>query len=115
MSKMRLVGVKTHRCKRATVHVVTRSRDYISSQAIPGLESHPPPPEMDLKIKKPDPSPHIRKGVLKSSTHNPNARAAQNYSIFEDLGQTLCAMSALEVLQVCPSQRNALLSALGAL
>ena len=31
------------------------------------------------------------------------------------MGQTPCAMSALEVLQTCPSQRNALLSTLGAL
>jgi hypothetical protein len=55
------------------------------------------------------------KGLLKHSTHNPNARAAQNYSIVEDMGKTPCAMSTLEVLQMCPSQRNALLSALGAL
>jgi hypothetical protein len=45
--------------------------------------------------------------------HNPNARASQNYSIVEDLGQTPCAMSALEVFQTCPSHRNSLLSALG--
>jgi hypothetical protein len=99
----------------AKVNVATRSRDYSSSQAIPGLESPPPPPETTLQIEKPEPPPHIPKGVLKRSTHNPNARAAQNYSIVEDLGQTPCAMSALEVLQTCPSQRNALLSALGAL
>jgi hypothetical protein len=70
---------------------------------------------MPLQIKKPEPPPRIPKGVLKCSTHNPNARAAQNYSSVEDLGQTLCAMSAPEVLQMCPSERNALLSTLGAL
>jgi hypothetical protein len=70
---------------------------------------------MTLQIEKPEPPPRIPKGVLKRSTHNPNARATQNYSIVEDLGQTPCAMSALEVLQTCPSQRNALLSTLGAL
>jgi hypothetical protein len=59
--------------------------------------------------------PRIPKGVLKRSTHNPNARATHNYSIVEDLGQTPCAMSDLEVLQTRPSQRNALLSMLGAL
>ena len=58
-------------------------------------------------------APHIPKGVLKRSGHNPNARATQNYSVVEDLGHTPCAMSALEVLQSCPSQRKALLSALG--
>jgi hypothetical protein len=59
--------------------------------------------------------PCISKGVLNFSTHNPNARATHNYSIVEDLGQTPCAMSSLEVIQMCPSQRNAFLSMLGAL
>jgi hypothetical protein len=98
----------------AKVHVATRSRDYSSSQAIIGLESPPPPLEMTLHIKKIEPPPHIPKGVIKCSTHNPNARAAQNYSIVEDLGQTPYAMSSLEALQMC-SQRNALLSMLGSL
>jgi hypothetical protein len=57
---------------------------------------------------------HIPKGAFKKDSHNLNARAAQNYSIVEDLAQTPCAMSALEVLQSFPSQRKALLSALGA-
>jgi hypothetical protein len=70
---------------------------------------------MPLQIEKPEPPPRIPKGVLKHSMHNPNARAAQNYSIVEDLGQTPCAMSSLEVLQTCPSQRNAMLSTLGSL
>jgi hypothetical protein len=97
------------------VHVATRSRDYSSSQAIPSRESPPPPPEMTLQIEKLEPLPRIPKGVLKRSTHNPNARTTHNYSIVEDLGQTPCAMLALEVLQMCPSQRNVLLYALGAL
>jgi hypothetical protein len=33
--------------------------------------------------------------------------------VVEDLSQTPCAMSALEVLQSCPAQRKALLTALG--
>jgi hypothetical protein len=70
---------------------------------------------MPLQIEKPEPLPRILKGVLKCSMHNPNARVAHNYSIVEDLGQTPCTMSTLEVLQTCPSQRNALLSALGSL
>ena len=53
------------------------------------------------------------KGTLRR-THNLNARAAQHYSIVEDLAQAPCAMSALEVLQSCPSQRKALLQAIGA-
>jgi hypothetical protein len=66
-----------------------------------------------LQIEKLVPLPRILKGVFNHSTHNPNARATQNYSIVEDLGQTPCVMLALEVLQTCPSQRNALLSVLG--
>jgi hypothetical protein len=50
------------------------------------------------------------KGVLPRSTHNPNARVAHNYSIVEDLTQTPCAMSALEVLRCFPMQRRASLS-----
>ena len=53
------------------------------------------------------------KGTLRC-THNLNARAAQHYSIIEDLAQAPCAMSTLEVLQSCPSQRKALLQAIGA-
>jgi hypothetical protein len=55
----------------------------------------------------------IPKGVFKRDSHNPNSRAAQNYSVVEDLSQTPCAMSALEVLQSFPAQRRALLTALG--
>jgi hypothetical protein len=98
------------------IDVATRSLDYSSKQTIPHLElPPPPPPETNLQIEKPEPQPRILKGVLKCSTHNPNARATQNYSIVEDLGETPCIMSTLEVLQTCPSQRNALLSALGAI
>ena len=42
------------------------------------------------------------------------ARDAVNYSIVDDLAQTPIAMSALEVLKMCPMQRKALLATLGA-
>ena len=45
--------------------------------------------------------------------HNFNTRVAQHYSMFEDLAQAPCAMSALEVLQSYPTQRKALLSTIG--
>ena len=64
-------------------------------------------------MDKPEAPLRIPKGVLKCSGHNPNSRAAQNYSVVEDWGHTPCAMFALEVLQSCPSQRKALISALG--
>ena len=83
----------------------------------PDLGKEPAPPKTPLCIDKPSDKPkvlpRIPKGVLKCSGHNPNARATHNYSVVEDLGQTPCAMSALEVLQTCPPQRRALLSALG--
>jgi hypothetical protein len=55
----------------------------------------------------------IPKGAFKKASHNPNARATQNYYVVEYLSKTPCVMSALEVLQSCPSQRKDLLTALG--
>ena len=44
-----------------------------------------------------------------------NAWATQFYNVVEDLAQVACAMSTLEVLQSCPTQRKNLLTTLGAL
>ena len=54
------------------------------------------------------------KGSSKCSTINLNAKAAENYSIIEDLAKSPCAMLALEVLQSCLAQRSALLTTIGA-
>ena len=61
------------------------------------------------------PEPMIKspKGVVHKSTFNPRAKVAQNYNIIEDLAQSSSAMSTLEVPQNCPSQEQALLSAIG--
>ena len=59
--------------------------------------------------------PKIPKGVFKKALHNPNDRVVANYFVVEDLSQTPCAMLALEVLQSCPAQRDALLAALGSM
>ena len=95
--------------------VVTHAKDYSLSQ--PSLGKEPDPPGSPLRIKKPTDNleavPRIPKGFLKHSGHSPNAQDTQNYSVVKDLGHTPCAMSALEVLQSCPSQRKAFLSALG--
>ena len=48
-------------------------------------------------------------------TFNPHACATQNYSIVEDIAQAPSVMSALEVLQSCPTQRKELLKAIGAI
>jgi hypothetical protein len=72
-------------------------------------------PSLPLHIKKTlgETMTLIPKGAFKKASHNPNARATQNYSMVEELSQTPCAMSALEVLQSFPTQRKALLTTLG--
>jgi hypothetical protein len=52
----------------------------------------------------------ILKGEFKKYSHNPNTRAAQNYSMVECLSQCL---STLEVLQSFSLQRKDFLSTLG--
>ena len=59
--------------------------------------------------------PKILKCVFKKESNNPNARYSPNYLVVEYLAQTPCVMSTLEVLQSCPSQRNALLDSIGSL
>ena len=97
------------------VKVVTHAKDYSLSQPNPGKEPDPPgtPLRIEKPADKPEAAPCIPKGVLKRLGHNPNARAAQNYSVVEDLGHTPCAMSSLEVLHSFPLQRKALIFSLG--
>ena len=59
----------------STENVVTRARYYGSSQSDLGKELAPPevPLHIDKPINMPEVSPHIPKGVLKISGHNPNA------------------------------------------
>jgi hypothetical protein len=52
-------------------------------------------------------------GVIRKLAFNPHARVAQNYKIVEDWAQAPSSMSALEVLQSCPTQRKTLLKAIG--
>ena len=58
--------------------VVTHAKDYGSSQPSPGKEPDPPgsPLRIEKPMDKPEIAPHIPKGFLKRSGHNPNARAA---------------------------------------
>ena len=80
--------------------VVTCAKDYGSSQPNPGKELDPlgTPLHIEKPMDKLEVAPCIPKGVLKHLGNNPNVRAAQNYSVVEDLGHTPYAMSALEVL-----------------
>ena len=81
---------------------VTRAKYFSSSQPSPGKELDPPgtPLRIEKPADKPEATPRIPKGVLKHSGHNPNARAAQNYLVVEDLGHTPCAMSTWKCFRV---------------
>jgi hypothetical protein len=72
-------------------------------------------PSLPLQIEKTlgETMTRITKGAFKKYSHYPNVRATHNYSMVEDFPQTPYAMSTLEVLQSFPSQRKALLTALG--
>ena len=69
----------------AHVDVATRSRDYGGEESSRAKEV--PDATEPLHITKPtvESMPRIPKASSKRSTINPNARAAQNYSIVEDL------------------------------
>ena len=60
------------------VKVVTRMKDYGSSQPSPGKEPNPPgsPLRIEKPMDKPETTPRIPKGFLKRSGHNQNARAS---------------------------------------
>ena len=103
-----------------TIDLAMRSKSYekqpegessAHANSPPQPQSHSP-----LTFEKPTfKAPSLpSKGTLRR-THNLHAWAAQHYSTVEDLAQALCAMSTLEVLQSCPSQRKALLQAIGAI
>jgi hypothetical protein len=95
-------------------YISTRAHDYRNpSTSEKGKEAENPPLPLQIEKTLGETMTHIPKGAFKKYSHNPNTRATQNYSVVEDLSQTPCAMSALEVLQSFPSQRKALLAALG--
>jgi hypothetical protein len=94
--------------------ISTRAHDYSKpSTSEKGKEAEIPSLPLQIEKTLGETMTHIPKGAFKKASHNPNARATQNYSVVEDLSQTPCAMSTLEVLQSCPSQRKALLATLG--
>ena len=76
-----------------------------------------PPPSNGIHIEKPIPEEMFLppKSTLRKSVINPNACSSQYYKIVEDLAQAPFTMSALEVLQTCPTQRKNLLTALGSM
>jgi hypothetical protein len=62
-------------------------------------------PSLPLHIEKTlgETMTHIPKCAFRKDSHNPNARATHNYYVVEDLSQTPCTLSPLEVLQGFPS------------
>jgi len=96
------------------IFVATKSKDYLPPERpvvekettdIPSSSTstnsgplHISEPINDSIIRPPP------KFVLQKSSYNPNARAAQQYNIVEDLAQSPSLMSALEVLQMFPLQ-----------
>jgi hypothetical protein len=79
-------------------------------------ETNPTPMGPPLIIPHPSAEPPLRIPCipLRRNVHNPQARAAHNYSLVDDLAQSPAAMSVLEVLQTFPTQRKSLLFSLGA-
>jgi hypothetical protein len=79
-------------------------------------ETNPTPTGPPLLIPCPSAEPPLRipRLPLRWNVHNPQARAAHNYSLVDDLAQSPAAMLVMEVLQTCPTQRKSLLSAMGA-
>jgi hypothetical protein len=96
----------------------TRNRQYQTpAESTPiSPETNPTPTGPPLVIPRPSAEPPLRipRIPLRRNVHNPQARAAHNYSLVDDLVQSPAAMSVLEVLQTCPTQWKSLLSALGA-
>jgi hypothetical protein len=96
--------------------ISTRAHDYSKpSTSEKGKEYELPSLPLQIEKMLGETMTCIPKGTFKNNSHNPNARATQNYSVVEYLSQTPCAISALEVLQSCPSQRKVLLTALGSI
>jgi hypothetical protein len=94
----------------------TRNRQYPAESTSTPRETNPTPAAPPLVIPRPTAEPPLRipRIPLRRNVHNPQARAAHNYSLVDDLAQSPATMSVLEVLQTCPTQWKSLLSALGA-
>lgn len=56
---------------------------------------------------------HTPKGLIHKKTHNPSASVPQQYNIVEYISRAPCAMSTIEVLQICAQQHKDLLSTIG--
>jgi hypothetical protein len=81
-------------------HIETREHDYgMPNTAEKGKEAENLSVPLQIEKMMGETMTHISKGAFKKDSHNMNARATHNYSMVEDLLETPCAMSTLEVLQ----------------
>ena len=96
---------------------IENKEDHSSSRKAPSANSPESSSTVPLSIEKPTLDMILRppKSTLQKAVFNPNSQAAQFYNVVEDLTQKPYAMSTLEVLQSCPTQRKNLLTTLGAL
>ena len=84
---------------RGNAFIMTRAHNYSKPSASKkGKEADLPSLPLQIEKMLGETMTRIPKGAFKKSSHNPNARVTQNYSVVEDLSQTPCAMSSLEVL-----------------
>jgi hypothetical protein len=100
---------RIHECiyDEVCVFISTRAHDYSKlSTSEKGKKAELPSLPLHIENTLGEIVTRIPKGAFKKASHNPNARATQNYSVVEDLSQTPCAMSSLEVRQSCPSRGN---------
>jgi len=75
---------------KGSVDITTRTCDYeIPNTYKKGKEDKNPSLLLQIEKTLGKTMTCILKGVFKKSSHNPNARATQNYSVVEDLFQTL--------------------------
>jgi hypothetical protein len=80
-------------------YISTREHDYgKTSTSEKGKEYENPPLPLHIEKTLGKTMTCIPKGVFKKYSHNPNTRAAHNYSVVEDLSQIPYVMSSLEVL-----------------
>jgi hypothetical protein len=80
-------------------HLSTRTRDYKMLKFVKkGKEATNPSTPLQIEKVVGETMTRIPKGEFKKGSHNPNMRVTHNYFVVEDLAQTPCAMSALEIL-----------------
>jgi hypothetical protein len=89
---------------KGSVDITTRTQDYrMPNSSKKGKEAESPSLPLHIEKTLGETMTCIPKGAFKKDSHNPNARVTQNYSMVENLSQTPCAMSSMEVLQSFPS------------